>query len=1074
MAALMAFSFAVCSSAEEADLVVYGKIFTSEGSQLAEAFAAKDGKYVYVGDRKGAEAFVDDKTEVIDYNGKGLVMPGCGNGHAHYLSAYAVQTFGTMIGFNDTVEKFMTEIVPATVKKARETGAKAVYGMGWEFQTFKDNMPTRQQLDAICSDIPMFFADEENHKSLVNTIALVNAGIMKEDGTVLKSEIRGGEIVMGADGTPTGFLKEQAATYVRSFLDNENLFPVDKAKESMAKVQEQLLSEGYTMYLDGYSSYFFNDTYYKAAKELDDAGKLNFVLGLSYEIDSWMNVEDVLKKAEAVKKYASSQVRPNWIKLFMDGTVESGTGFIEPEYPDGHQGIVNWTEEELADMTRKANADGIIMHIHALGNKGVNRVVNAYINGGKPEMRNTIVHLRNVIEPDYKRMADNNIYVTSGVLWHHNTNATAETLKTYLPENMNDKGYPLKSFFDNGVTASLHTDYPALSNSPDDPFGVMEIALTGVYHLENGNPWWPEELVTREQALTALTINCAKQMFIDDERGSVKEGKYADFLLLNKDVLTCPVTEIHSAKPNATYFEGKKVFEAEAKESAVENKRITGGYDNSLAVKCINGTFVGKKTEGVITYKGIPFVGKQPVGNLRWKAPVDVVPDDGVYEAYYFGKNACQSLEIGDHQGEDCLYLNVWKADGNGTEKKPVMVWIHGGAFVAGGTDIADFDCTEFIKENPDVIVVTIQYRLGALGFLNLSHLPDGKDYPDAQNLGLLDQRMALKWVHENISNFGGDSDNVTIWGESAGGASVTMLPLIEGSQQYFKRAIAQSGSLSQTNSMEEAIVCTNDLMNALGCKTVADLMKVDARKLVDTAGEVLAFRIFPVRDGSILPLEPYEAYANGAAKDIAFLQGCNKDEMNCFVFDWGVENFKAWAADRKTKKYSRLLTNDEKARIESYCNEGAGENWEPDSRLFGHSWFIDGAVRMSESQTMGGGKSYAYYYRVESSMPVMKAGHYEEVPVLFCHPELTVGKPHDETFSKTMRKMWVQFAKTGNPSLRAEDSPDGKAKEWPLYDIEDKNVMVLDEFDIHPAKESELNIVDWERTYFLTKYYML
>ena len=506
-----------------------------------------------------------------------------------------------------------------------------------------------------------------------------------------------------------------------------------------------------------------------------------------------------------------------------------------------------------------------------------------------------------------------------------------------------------------------------------------------------------------------------------------------------------------------------------------ENQRITdGNYDKSLAVKCVNGTFVGQKKDDVVTFKGIPFVGKQPVGEYRWKAPVDYVPDDGVYEAYSFGKIACQSLEIGDHQGEDCLYLNVWKSDKAAEGRKPVMVWIHGGAFTSGGTDVPDFDCTNLIKENPDVIVVTIQYRLGALGFLQLSHLPDGVDYPDAQNLGLLDQKMALKWVHENIAAFGGDPENVTIWGESAGAGSCTMLPLIEGSQQYFQKVIAQSGAPVQTNSLEEAAACTNDLMAALGCKTVADLRKVDARKLVDTAGEVLALRIFPVRDASYLPADPWEAYASGAAKDITFLQGCNKDEMNCFVADWGVEAFKAWAADRKTKKYAHLLTEEEKAKIESYCREGAAEDWEPDSRLFGHSWFIDGAVRMSECQTMGGGKSYTYYYRVESSIPILKAGHYTEVPIVFGNLDQFIGKPCNETFSRTMRKMWVQFAKNGNPSLPADVSPDGKSHEWPLYDLEDKEVMVLDEFDIHPAKESEVHIVDWDRTYFLTKYYML
>ncbi|MBQ6666222.1 MAG: carboxylesterase family protein, partial [Synergistaceae bacterium] len=121
-----------------------------------------------------------------------------------------------------------------------------------------------------------------------------------------------------------------------------------------------------------------------------------------------------------------------------------------------------------------------------------------------------------------------------------------------------------------------------------------------------------------------------------------------------------------------------------------ENKQITdGNYDKSLAVRCVNGTFVGKKTEDVIAYKGIPFVGKQPVGELRWKAPVDIVSDDGVYEAYYNGKSPCQVNDMWQKaslyvQGEDCLYLNVWKADDD-IANKPVMVWIHGGAFEVGG-----------------------------------------------------------------------------------------------------------------------------------------------------------------------------------------------------------------------------------------------------------------------------------------------------------------------------------------------------------------------------------------------------
>ena len=553
---------ASCKSNNSADLVVYGKIFTAEGNQVVEAFAVKDGKYVYVGDKAGAEAFVEEgKTEVVDYTGKGLVMPSCGNGHAHYTLGYAIQSVGTIISYDDSPEKFLKEIVPAAVKKAKDNGSKAIFGQGWNLIPFSKNMPTRQQLDAICSDIPIYFADEEGHKGLANTMMLVKAGIMKEDGTVLKKGIRGGEIGFGADGTPNGFLSEQAGTYTRSFLDNENLFSIDIAKATMKSVQEHLLSEGYTMYIDGYSTYFFNENIFKAAQQIDQAGDLHIVMGLTTELDSWMDMDKVLAQAGDAKKYASTRVKPNWLKIFVDGTVEPGTGFVEPLYPDGHQGVVLWSEEELTDITRKANEKGVTVHTHVMGNKGVNRIVSAYVNGGKDEMRNTLVHVHSVYPEDYKRMTDHNIYVTEGMLWHHFSNDKQELLKAgYVPVGMETKSYPMKSFFDNGIVMSSHSDFPALSGSPDDPFGIMEVAVTGVYYPEQAKPWWPEELLTREQALQALTINVAKQMFIENERGSISTGKYADFLLVTKDVLTCPENEIHEAKPAATYFEGKKVF----------------------------------------------------------------------------------------------------------------------------------------------------------------------------------------------------------------------------------------------------------------------------------------------------------------------------------------------------------------------------------------------------------------------------------------------------------------------------------------------------------------------------------
>ena len=561
--------FTACTSNEDnpgkdekngADLVVYGKIFTSEGNQIVEAFAVKDGKYIYVGDKAGSEAYIEKgKTEVVDYTGKGLVMSGCGNGHAHYMLGYALKTIGTMIGLDVTSEKLLKEILPAAVQKAKNEGATSIFGQGWRLQSL-DPLPTREDLDAICSDIPIYLLDEECHKALGNTILLKKAGIIKEDGTAGKTTLRGGEIVVDANGMPTGLMKEQAQTYLRSFLDNDNLYTLDRALSNLVEIDKYMASVGYTMYHGGWGNYFVNTNYYQACQQMDMEGRLHFVVGLPYEIESWMDMDEALGRAVDAKKFASKRVMPRWIKLLFDGGVEAGTAIVDPLYPDGHQGIANWTEAEVTELTRKANAQGLTIHIHVMGNKGVSQVVNAFVNGGQDEMRNTLVHVRNVNDEDYKRMAEHNIYVTSGVTWHHFVTGAPEYLKTMVPAGQEDKSYPFKSFFDHNIPVTIHSDYPATSGSPDDPFGIMEIAVTGVLWSENGTPWWPEELATREQALTALTINCAKQMFIENERGSIKAGKYADFLLLNQDVLTCPVMEIHSTKPTATYFEGKKVF----------------------------------------------------------------------------------------------------------------------------------------------------------------------------------------------------------------------------------------------------------------------------------------------------------------------------------------------------------------------------------------------------------------------------------------------------------------------------------------------------------------------------------
>ena len=510
-----------------------------------------------------------------------------------------------------------------------------------------------------------------------------------------------------------------------------------------------------------------------------------------------------------------------------------------------------------------------------------------------------------------------------------------------------------------------------------------------------------------------------------------------------------------------------------------ENKRITDdNYDKSLAVRCVNGTFVGRKTGNVVEYKGIPFVGEQPVGKNRFKKPVPFGKDEGIYEAYHFGKGSLQPETDDDAGslavlGEDSLYLNVWKNAADASEKKPVMVWIHGGGFTQGSTINPLYDGFNFVKDNGEVVLVTIPYRLGGLGFIHLSHLPDGQDYPDAQNLGILDQMMALKWVHENIAAFGGDPDNVTIFGESAGGASVTLLPLIPEARGYIRRVIAQSGSPTFTYSTEEAIAAANELLDALGCKTVAELLALPAEKIADVAGNLLSLRDWPERDGKLLPLDPFDAYLKGEAKEIDILEGCTKDELGQFAYFMGQE-FTEYFNARYENRF-KTMTPEDVAKAKAFMDNTLGNQFRKTFKFGDQMFFIAPAFRMSEAHTAAGGRTYHYYFRVETPMPHFLSGHAAELPAVFNNPQDTFfsGRAYDDAFNHTMQRMWVNFAKKGDPSLTAEESPTGKAIQWDLYNSETKPIMVFDEFNIHQGIEGDYGIVDWERTYPLTKYFV-
>lgn len=324
-----------------------------------------------------------------------------------------------------------------------------------------------------------------------------------------------------------------------------------------------------------------------------------------------------------------------------------------------------------------------------------------------------------------------------------------------------------------------------------------------------------------------------------------------------------------------------------------------------MIVTTAQGSIEGLERSGILQFRGIPYAAA-PVGERRFQPPAPPEPWDGIRDATAFGAMSVQETGgvqafLGDaahESGEDCLFLNVYTPACDGAAR-PVMVWIHGGGFINGSGSTPWYDGTSLATRG-DVVVVTVNYRLGALGFLWLGDL-DERFRSSGVN-GLLDQAAALAWVRDNIAAFGGDPGNVTVQGESAGAMSVSTLLALPAARGLFHRAIAQSGAAHNTFTPEVAGAITSQIMAALGVDDLAAVLAASVHDLsaagakVESAlyedpsglggptGIALAMAFQPVVDGSFLPVDPLTAVAAGQAADVPFLTGTNLDEWNLFA----------------------------------------------------------------------------------------------------------------------------------------------------------------------------------------------
>ena len=355
-------------------------------------------------------------------------------------------------------------------------------------------------------------------------------------------------------------------------------------------------------------------------------------------------------------------------------------------------------------------------------------------------------------------------------------------------------------------------------------------------------------------------------------------------------------------KIRGIYGDGNEGYVFDLKDKDIEetnrqNQLISGEYDASCAVKTKTGVYVGEKYKKTICYLGIPYA-KPPVGALRWKAPQPLPASEAVYEAKNFGASAIQVEHKGSiirhhRQSEDCLTLNI-AIDAQKTEsKKPVLVLFHNGDFTSGGSVDSLMYGDSFTAGHPDIVFVSFNYRLGIFGFIDFSEVPGGESFPDAMNLGLLDQIAALEWIKENIAAFGGDPGRITVLGFESGATSICLLSASGQAKGLFQKAFVFNGSPAAAYETPEAArTLAKDLLKETGAATMAELLRLDTETLKDAAQRLWQNMCAPTCDGVLIPADVYRAFEDVCAFDSELIVGIPSQIAQVFKSFVGNQNY--------------------------------------------------------------------------------------------------------------------------------------------------------------------------------------
>ncbi|MFF0815922.1 carboxylesterase/lipase family protein [Rhodococcus sp. NPDC003318] len=467
-----------------------------------------------------------------------------------------------------------------------------------------------------------------------------------------------------------------------------------------------------------------------------------------------------------------------------------------------------------------------------------------------------------------------------------------------------------------------------------------------------------------------------------------------------------------------------------------------------LVITTADGPLQGREQHGLRSWRGIPYAAP-PVGALRWRAPQPVTPWTSVRDATEFGSAAPQSGRIARSggTGEDCLTLNVLAPAFRSVQRRPVMVFIHGGAYNSGAAATPLYRGDSLVRRG-DVVYVTIGYRLGALGYLDFTEHSTPERRFDS-NLGLRDQIAALEWVRRNIGAFGGDPDNVTLFGESAGANAVTTLMCVPAAAGLFHRAIAQSPPAASAYGTERARAWSREFLELLGGgdDPVRALTEASTDALV-RAGDTLVARgadeapgtraFAPVVDGDLLPRHPLDAFAAGLAHPVPLVIGTNAREGTLFprfldIIPTDPVRIEKMFAETDPVQKSRIL-----AAYPRYPDRPAAV------QLGGDVTFWEPSILVAQAHTTA---APTYSYRYDFAPNLLRwtgfgATHGTELLAVFGVGDRPIGKAAAalggreglRSATNILQSHWLHFARHGHPR-----------ETWPVYSLDRRETLIID-----------------------------